>query len=251
MTRKINSTSSNPGDAEAVRRLLAESGAEDARELGDALLRLRSEARAPAPEPSPELAAFFTRGVTPLKKISRRRGYLLGGAIIAAMAAGTTGVAASNGGLWITAEDAHDVPAPVEYEQVPAAEPAPPAEPEPAPPPALPSAPVETAPAPAVTPVPAEPAREEAGQQTGQPAEPGNNDGGIPGRGSEPGRDGSFQGSKDQDSPGRSNVNEGQGPGNNNGHGFGRDKGQDGPGRSDAGEDGKDGNRGANASGRG
>ena len=236
----MNSTSSNPSDADVIRRLLMESGVGETRELSDALLDLRAEARMPAPEPSPELEAFFTPGVTPLKKISRRRGYMLGGAIIAAMAAGTTGVAATNGGLWITAEDTHDVPAPVEYEQVPAPVPAPtPIEPDPATlPPVVPATPVEPVPVPAEeAPVPGGQAPEEPGQHAGKPAESGWNSGSgrrdNPGHGSEADRDGFSQGQKGQDRPGR--------PGGNNGQGPGRDKGQDGPGRGDAG---KDGNRG-------
>lgn len=242
----MDSMSSNPSDAEAIRRLLAESGVADTHQLGDALLDLRLEARSGAPDPSPELEAFFTPGVTPLRKSSRRRGYLLGGAIIAAMAAGTTGVAATNGGLWITAEDSHEAPAPVEYEQVPAPEPVPvPAETDPASVPQLPVEPVETAPAPAETPLPVEPSPDDPGHGTGKLAESGRTDdaGGhreSPGQGSEPGTEGFSQEFNGQGGPGHSGGNKGQGPGNNNGYGFGRDKGQDGPGRGDAGKDNKD-----------
>ena len=229
----MNSTSSNPSDAEAIRRLLAESGIEETPELSDALTHLRAEARRPAPVPSPELAAFLTPGVTPLRK-SRRRGYLLGGAIIAAMAAGTTGVAASNGGLWVTAEDVHDAPAPAQFEQVPAPAPAPvpePAETDPAAlPPVLPAEPAEQVPepaAPADIPAPAEPDSADSEQHTGKTPESGwGSSGGRsdrPGNGREPGRDDKSRGwEKDQDGPGQ--------------HGGKNDKGS-GPGRSDDGKD--------------
>lgn len=230
----MNSTSSNPSDAEAIRRLLAESGIEETPELSDALTHLRAEARRPAPVPSPELAAFFTPGVTPLRK-SRRRGYLLGGAIIAAMAAGTTGVAASNGGLWVTAEDAHDAPAPAQFEQVPAPAPVPvpePAETDPAAlPPVLPPEPAEQVPepaAPADTPAPAEPDPADSEQRAGKTPESGwGSPGGRsdrPGNGREPGREDKPRGweKKDQDGPGQ--------------HGGKNDKGS-GPGRSDDGKD--------------
>lgn len=119
----MNGMSSNPGDEEAIRRLLDESDVEATPELTDALRKLRTESRGEAPAPCDELEALFTAGVTPLRK-SRRRGFLLGGAVIAAMAAGTTGVAA-NGDFWVTAETSHELPAPVHYEQIPAPAPAP------------------------------------------------------------------------------------------------------------------------------
>lgn len=164
----MNSISSNPSDREAIRRLLAESAVAETPELSDALADLRAEGGASAPAPNPELEAFFTAGVAPLRKPSRRRGYLLGGAIIAAMAAGTTGVAATNGGFWVTAEDSHEAPAPVNYEQVPA--PAPnPAIPDPADvPPAVPADPVEDVPEPE-EPVKEIPAPEEPAPAPEQP----------------------------------------------------------------------------------
>jgi len=257
----MNSTSSNPNDAEAIRRLLAESGVEETPEISDALTGLRSEARRPAPEPSPELEAFFTPGVTPIRRISRRRGYMLGGAIIAAMAAGTTGVAATSGELWVTAEDAPDAPVPVNFEQVPAPTPAP-AEADPAAvPPALPAAPEAAAPDPAAeTPLPDEPVPAGTEESDGEPAESGWNSGSGAGRDGHtgsgrdenrnaPGRD------KGQEGPGRPDGKNGQGHGRDSNQGMGRDNGQ---GRDDAGKDGKGGRedvRGGplhgNASGRG
>ncbi|MBD8042233.1 hypothetical protein H9638_00235 [Arthrobacter sp. Sa2BUA2] len=144
----MNSMSSNPNDEEAIRRLLTESGVEATQELEAALLRMRESGREAAPAPCAELEALFTAGVTPLRKSTRRRGFLLGGAVIAAMAAGTTGVAATSHDFWVTAETSHEAPAPFTYEEVPAPTPEPPLEP------AIP-APAETA-APAPVPVPAE-----------------------------------------------------------------------------------------------
>ncbi|MSR98976.1 hypothetical protein FYJ28_09080 [Arthrobacter sp. BL-252-APC-1A] len=172
----MNSTSSNPSDRESVRRLLAESGVPETPELGEALMGLRAEGHTAVPAASPQLEAFFSAGVTPLRRPSRRRGYLLGGAIIAAMAAGTTGVAATSGGLWVTAEDSPEVPAPFDYEQVPAPSPSPeaqnPAAPDPA---AVPSAvPVEPDAPPAdETPDPAGDQPVQGEMQTGLEQDPG------------------------------------------------------------------------------
>lgn len=174
----MNGTSSNPNDEEAIRHLLAESGVEASQELTDALLRLRKAGGEPAPAPCAELEALFTAGVTPLRKSTRRRGFLLGGAVIAAMAAGTTGVAATSHDFWVTAETAHEAPAPFSYEEVPAPTPEPPidlaASPAavPGPAPAEPE-PVEEA---AADPVPAAPApvpEETAAEEATDKTEPG------------------------------------------------------------------------------
>ncbi|MER2133785.1 MAG: hypothetical protein ABS910_03810 [Arthrobacter sp.] len=245
----MNSKSSELGDAEAIRRLLAESGVEETPEISGTLVDLRAEARTPPPAPNAELEALFTAGVTPLRKPSRRRGYLLGGAIIAAMAAGTTGVAAANGGLWITAEDAQ-APAPVKFEQVPAPTPAP-ADTDPATvPPALPAAPEEPALGPAAdNPGPAEPVPAGPEGSDGEPAGSGWNGGsgagrdGHPGSGREENRNGPGR-DKGQEGPARPDGNNEQGHGRDNGQGVGRDNNQ---GRGDAGKDGK----GAREDGRG
>lgn len=175
----MNGTSSNPNDAEAVRHLLAESGVEATQELTDALLRLRETGGEPAPVPCAELEALFTAGVTPLRKSTRRRGFLLGGAVIAAMAAGTTGVAATNHDFWVTAETSHEAPAPFSYEEVPAPMPEPPNDPA-ASPAAVPAPdgtaqpePVEEAAADPVPAAPAPAAEQTAAEETTDKTEPG------------------------------------------------------------------------------
>lgn len=257
----MNSKSSKPGDAEAIRRLLAESGVEETGELSGALADLRAESRTSAPDPGPELEAFFTAGVTPLSRPSRRRGFLLGGAIVAAMAAGTTGVAAANGGLWIKAEDTHEAPASVNFEQVPAPTPAP-AETSPAAVPSvLPASPGETKPEPAEEEPPAaETVPADAGEPGDGSAEPGLGSGPgadrgeQPGRGPDhdvpgreaPGRD--IPGRDGPDNAGRAGGNSGNG---NNGYGHGRDNS---PGRVDSGKDnsgGRDNNGGKDSHGKG
>ncbi|KPN18125.1 hypothetical protein [Arthrobacter sp. Edens01] len=256
----MNSTSSNPSDREAVRRLLAESGVPETPELGEALMGLRAEGHTAVPAASPQLEAFFTAGVTPLRRPSRRRGYLLGGAIIAAMAAGTTGVAATSGGLWVTAEDSPEVPAPFDYEQVPAPSPSPeaqnPAAPDPA---AVPSAvPVEPDAPPAdETPDPAGDQPVQGEMQTGLEQDPdtpgkwqhqGPGQSGNPGQSWNNGRDSdnnpgrkddqhsekTYGWQKTQDWPGQAAENKDRGQGGN------RDR-KDDRGGQDAG---KDGNRG-------
>ena len=273
----MNSMSSRPSDAEAVGRLLAESGVEETQELTAALTRLRSEASTPAPAPNPELEAFFTAGVTPLHRPSRRRGFLLGGAVIAAMAAGTTGVAAANGGLWITAEDTHEAPPPASFEQVPAPAQVP-EQIDPAQMPAdLPAEPEETEQEPEADAEVPEPDPAEAGQLEDGSAEPGW--GGVPGTGSgeHPGNgrwpehemqgDSPGHGAPGRDTPGRDESQEGPGkgqggagrPGGKDDHGHGKDNGQ-GQGRDNnqgrgepgkPGSDGRDSNRGGPPHGRG
>ena len=242
----MTSTSSNPGDREAIRRLLAESGVEETSALSGALADLRAQVPASAPEPSPGLEALFTAGVTPLRKRSRGRGYLLGGAIIAAMAAGTTGVAATNGGFWVTAEDSHEAPAPVNYEQVPAPTTAP-AGPDPV---DVPHAgPAEDTPERLPAGEPAESAEQAEPEEPQEPQDdapaqgadaPGNEHG--HGRNSPPGGEtgpGFHNGRGEdktygwQDWPGQAAEHNGRGQGGNAGRGDGP-----GQGRQDAGEDG-------------
>ncbi|MBD7995037.1 hypothetical protein H9639_06985 [Arthrobacter sp. Sa2CUA1] len=149
--------SSCPNDEEAIRCLLAESGVEATQELEETLRRIRESGREPAPAPCAELEALFSPGVTPLRKSTRRRGFLLGGAVVAAMAAGTTGVAATSQDFWITAEASYE-PAPFTYEEVPAPTPEPPLE-SAAVPAADPAAAADPAPSadPAGTPAPVKP----------------------------------------------------------------------------------------------
>ena len=88
--------SENELDDLAVRRLLSQSEVEESPELLEGLRRLRSFRAAPAPEPSGRLAALLQGSVTPLPKSSRRRGIALSFALAGAMAAGASGVAASD-----------------------------------------------------------------------------------------------------------------------------------------------------------
>lgn len=171
----MNGTSSNPNDAEAIRHLLAESEVEATQELTDALLRLRKTAGQPAPAPCAELEALFTAEVRPLRKSTRRRGFLLGGAVIAAMAAGTTGVAATGQNFWVTAETSHEAPAPFTYEEVPAPTPEPPVDPAASPAPAgtVEPEPVEEAAGDAAPAAPAPAAEEAAAEEAAAETEPG------------------------------------------------------------------------------
>ena len=79
-----------------VRGLLAETGVAESPELMEALLALRGQARAEAPEPSGRLAALLDGTPVPLASKSKRgRGIILSAALLGAMAAGATGVAAN------------------------------------------------------------------------------------------------------------------------------------------------------------
>lgn len=96
-------------DLADVRRLLAECGIEESPELLSTLLRLREIGRGTPPDPSPELAEQFGAQVLPLNpRPPRRRGFLLSAALIGAMAAGTSGVAASNPALSVVSERQDD-----------------------------------------------------------------------------------------------------------------------------------------------
>ncbi|MBP3035845.1 hypothetical protein J2M53_06190 [Arthrobacter sp. zg-ZUI100] len=88
--------SENEADDLAVRRLLSQSEVEESPELLEGLRRLRSFRAAPAPEPSGRLAALLQGSVTPAPKSSRGRGIVLSFAVAGAMAAGVSGVAASD-----------------------------------------------------------------------------------------------------------------------------------------------------------
>lgn len=91
-----------------IRRLLAESEIEESPELLDGLRRLRFFRAAPAPEPTGELAALLTEpAVPPRQRQQRHRGLILSFALAGAMAAGTTGVAASNA-LYLSSESLFD-----------------------------------------------------------------------------------------------------------------------------------------------
>lgn len=82
------------GNTLQLRSLLAETGVEESPELLAALLALRAQANTAAPEPSGKLAELLAGTPVPLKS-KRRRGIILGTALIGAMAAGATGVAAT------------------------------------------------------------------------------------------------------------------------------------------------------------
>lgn len=77
-----------------VRGLLAETGIDESPELLAGLLALRAEGRGSAPEPTGKLAALLDGTPVPLKS-KRRRGIILSTALVGAMAAGATGVAAN------------------------------------------------------------------------------------------------------------------------------------------------------------
>lgn len=161
-----------------VRGLLAETGVEESPELMEALLALRGQARAEAPEPTGKLAALLDGTPVPLaSKPKRGRGIVLSAALLAAMAAGATGVAA-NPDFLVRADPApaisftpEDAPTPERATPEP--------EPEPAVPEAAagtPAAPVEAA-VPAAEPVapvpaPAEPAPAAVAPETVVPPAP-------------------------------------------------------------------------------
>ncbi|MCC9205524.1 hypothetical protein [Arthrobacter sp. zg-Y769] len=151
-----------------VRGLLAESGVEETPELVEELLALRSESRAPAPEPVGELAALLAGTPVPLRPRARGgRGIILGAALIGAMAVGAGGVAAYPDFL-VRADPAPEVTFTPEAPTLDRAEPAGPKE---TAEPVLPAAVTAPEPAPVVeaVPVPA-PAPEPAPAPTPAPA---------------------------------------------------------------------------------
>ncbi|MCC3296121.1 hypothetical protein LJ756_15985 [Arthrobacter sp. zg-Y411] len=79
-----------------VRGLLAEAGIEESPELVAALLALRRESHGKAPETTGELGGLLAGTPVPLARKSKRtRGIILSAALVGAMAAGATGVAAN------------------------------------------------------------------------------------------------------------------------------------------------------------
>ena len=225
-----------------VRGLLAETGVEESPELMEALLALRGQARAEAPEPSGKLAALLDGTPVPLASKSKRgRGIILSAALLGAMAAGATGVAANPDflvradpapAISFTPEDAPtperatpeptpepEAPeaavgtadAPVEAAVEPAAEEA--AEPDPVPAPAAP-APAAVAPETVVRPAPAHPAPGDAGVPGAgrSDAWPGNGAASRPSNGYIPGLNHRADGLvRDTMGPGRAVVNGGPG----------------------------------------
>ncbi len=172
-----------------VRGLLAETGVEESPELMEALLALRGQARAEAPEPTGKLAALLDGTPVPLASKSKRgRGIILSAALLGAMAAGATGVAA-NPDFLVRADPAPAISFTPEDAPTPER-----ATPEPEPEPAVPeaagtaAAPVEVA-VPAAQPVapvpaPAAPAPAAAVPETvvlPAPANPAPGGAGLPG----------------------------------------------------------------------
>ena len=113
-----------------LRRLLAESGVDPSPELLEALHRLQDAGTGQAPEPQGELAELLDRrtrlrsvdGPKGSRQGSPRRGFLLTAALIGAMAAGTSGVAATLRDHQVTADVADTASQPAPMEQVPGAE---------------------------------------------------------------------------------------------------------------------------------
>ncbi|MDK1326059.1 hypothetical protein [Arthrobacter sp. zg-Y1143] len=202
-------------DARYIRGLLTEAGVEESPELLAGLLSLRAQAHTAAPEPSGKLAALLDGAPVPLKS-KHRRGIILSTALIGAMAAGATGVAATQDFL-VRADPAPVVSftpepaptaersttelvvpeetfAPVAAESVPSTPenvaPAPEPVPDPAPVPMpAPAAPVEAVPAPPVQHAPGYPGSgKDAGKNPGTfdgpptgyiPGQNRRNDGGV------------------------------------------------------------------------
>lgn len=91
----MNESPETGGDPK-VHRLLAESNIEESPELLEGLRLLRSFCALPAPEPTGELATLLKTANPPRQWTQTHRGLILSFALAGAMAAGTTGVAASN-----------------------------------------------------------------------------------------------------------------------------------------------------------
>lgn len=216
----MSGTPPNPSDEEAVRRLLEETGVEPTAELNEVLLSLREAGKEPAPAAGPELEALLSAGVSPLRKPSRRRGFLFGGAVLAAMAAGTTGVAATSQAFRVTAETSQDVPSPVSFEEIPAPTPTPVPEPDRS---AVPETVPEAVPDPAASADPAAPAAvEKEATATAGPAEQQPADGPEPGTGADRGSwqpAGHGYGYGREDHPERSSGGRGNGQGGRPGDG--------------------------------
>ncbi|MCC3274219.1 hypothetical protein MUK71_00930 [Arthrobacter zhangbolii] len=194
-----------------VRGLLAEAGIEESPELVAALLALRSESHGKAPETTGELGGLLAGTPVPLARKSKRtRGIILSAALVGAMAAGATGVAA-NPDFLIRADPLpsvtftpQDVPTVEKAAQEPEAESAAEAQvpaaplPEPTVPPVAEDAPAAEAPeeevtapvpapaaapepAPAPVPAPGRPGAPGTGPGNGKVAVPGPQTGHIPG----------------------------------------------------------------------
>jgi hypothetical protein len=91
-----------PNDEQIVEQLLREAEMEDAVELKDALLELRSFAIGPRIEPSAELAALMTTPPISLdvqRKRRHRRAGMVALAVAASMGMGTAAVAATDSGF--------------------------------------------------------------------------------------------------------------------------------------------------------
>ncbi|MCW2130977.1 hypothetical protein [Arthrobacter sp. VKM Ac-2550] len=105
-----------PGDAPDA-DLLADAG--DSPELHTLLAELRDLGQGPAPEPSPELAAFFKPKVVPLRR--KRRGAVIGVVVAASMSLGVGTVAANEEvreNLYAAVDTAVDLVQPDEQDQL-------------------------------------------------------------------------------------------------------------------------------------